>query len=658
MASIVVVAGRWEAITPEVRFVGLVASLLAVYFTAETLRRRLTTTATALAVLSAAITAPVGIAAAATLEQTWPVCVLVGGVLALVASEVQSRRWSLPVLKAATVIAVGLGATGLAALTDTPVAVIGALTAAVACAVGAEKRSVVLGTAASFMPFLVLLADAGVGAGTLERIGATGPSLSWSAPLASLIGAIVIAISAHRRSDVALAGLAAAALLVGALLGLYRLESPAVIWWSLPALLALVLLATERLTRHTVWKQAAGLAIPALIVPLALAATISPVIVLGARMLNELSGVGRDTTWALPLALTTIALFTSAVRVEQSPRARGALFGAGCLAACAATLSSGAALYGWDDVAMLWTITALTGYVGLRASGRGDRWFHAGAVLAVVSVAASMAVGGLSTDAAALALVAFATAATGVAFLYSRVTPVDTTAVVASVFALVVAVESAPYVQSIVVATVAAQFSIYSLARNQRNLATLGGAVSAIAAASLWWTSGTNDAAIAWLEPHGADGSDLAITVASLALMLAGMLLRRMRPAGMAVSSWLAYSPGLAMAATWLLMAQIDVDGTWPTVSGLTVGLVAVGVGGWRHLAAPLVLGTALIGGSVVVSAGPRLAEAPTWIWIAAGGVIMLALAALIERSDRRLLFSDPEAGEPSLAQQFFRGFE
>ena len=100
LAAIVVVAGRWESISPEVRFAGLVAALLGVYFTAETLRSRIRLTATALATLAAALTAPVGIAAAATLEQEWPACILVGGLAALLATELQSRRWNVHPLKA------------------------------------------------------------------------------------------------------------------------------------------------------------------------------------------------------------------------------------------------------------------------------------------------------------------------------------------------------------------------------------------------------------------------------------------------------------------------------------------------------------------------------------------------------------------------------
>ena len=89
VASIIVVAGQWQSIGPEARFAGLVGSLLAIYFAAEAGRRRVHATASALAVLAACLTAPVGIAAAAALEAPSPVCITVGGIAALFATELQ-----------------------------------------------------------------------------------------------------------------------------------------------------------------------------------------------------------------------------------------------------------------------------------------------------------------------------------------------------------------------------------------------------------------------------------------------------------------------------------------------------------------------------------------------------------------------------------------
>ena len=66
--------------------------------------------------------------------------------------------------------------------------------------------------------------------------------------------------------------------------------------------------------------------------------------------------------------------------------------------------------------------------------------------------------------------------------------------------------------------------------------------------------------------------------------------------------------------------------------------------------------------GTLLISAGPRLAAAPTWVWIAVGGVGLLGIAAMIERSDRAILpilRDDSDDGdEPSLLESFCQDFE
>ena len=116
VAAIVVVAGNWQDISPAFKFAGLVAVTVGLGLAAERARFVVPATARAVAHLAAALTAPVGIAAAAVTGATWPVCVLTGGALAAVVCEVQARRWRAPLLDGAAVIAIGLGIVGLAAL--------------------------------------------------------------------------------------------------------------------------------------------------------------------------------------------------------------------------------------------------------------------------------------------------------------------------------------------------------------------------------------------------------------------------------------------------------------------------------------------------------------------------------------------------------------
>jgi hypothetical protein len=121
-----------------------------------------------------------------------------------------------------------------------------------------------------------------------------------------------------------------------------------------------------------------------------------------------------------------------------------------------------------------------------------------------------------------------------------------------------------------------------------------------------------------------------------------------------AISSWLATGPGLALVTTWLLASQIEPGADWATLSALVIGISATAIGGRRRLGAPLVAGTVMVVGTLLISAGPRLATAPTWAWIAVGGTGLLILAALIERSDRPSPNGpDPVGDGPSLRRRF-----
>lgn len=659
VAAIVVVASRWQAINPEVRFSGLVAALLAVFFVAEAGRRDYPSTSTALASLAATLTAPVGIAAAATLSQPWPVCILVGGIAALVATEAQSRRWDVGVLKAATVAGAGLTATGLAGLTDVPVGVLVAGAAAVALVLGAVRRSIVLSVAVGCAPALLALDAAGVGRGTLARIGATGPSLAWSAPIAGGIAALVLGAIAHRRRELALVGLSVATLASGVLVGLGHGEVGAVAWWCLPALVLLAAEAVAVLGGRSVWADAAAKVAPFIALPVAVGGLVAPLGALVGRTVAEFGGGSVDPGWAIPLALTAVALGVATVgssrRSGRAWRVTGT-YAAAAAAAYAAVMMTGETFFGWPEVAMLGAIAITTGIAG--AAGR-PRWVHAAAVLAVADLAAALGAGGLDGDGAVLLLLAVTAALTGVAFLRADVTPIDTAAVSVAVLLVVVAPEATTAaLHSIAIAMASGQWLLYSLLQRARLRSIATGGVFGGSLVSLWWTTGTNDRFLSVVERFGADETDVALGVATTALLVIGMLIRRLHAGGgRAASSWLAYSPGLGMAAAWLLEAQLDATTAWATFTALGVGIVATAVGGLRRLGAPLVIGTGMIAGTVAISAGPRLAAAPTWAWIAMGGIGLLTLAALIERSNRPTVGASGGEGR-SLVDQFRQDFD
>ena len=239
---------------------------------------------------------------------------------------------------------------------------------------------------------------------------------------------------------------------------------------------------------------------------------------------------------------------------------------------------------------------------------------------------------------------------TGLATLDPRLIVGRTAGVVASVLGVAASTGASPIFTSIALVVLGVQISTAGLLSARRWLVATGATITTGAIVSLWWTTGTNQWMIDAIAPYSADGSDVAIAAASLLMLLGGWLLRRTTSA----SSWLAYSPGLGMAGTWLVATQLEPGADWATFGALIVGVIALAVGGVRRLGAPLVLGTLLVISTIVLSAGTRLAAAPTWLWIAVGGIGLLVIAALVERSDRPLLpIGRRSEQQQSLLEQF-----
>jgi hypothetical protein len=788
------VASRWEAIGPEIRFSGLVAALLAIHFAAETGRRQYPTTSTALTALAVSLTAPVGIAAAATLGQPWPICIVVGGVAALLSAEIQARRWNLIALTAASVPAWGLVATGVAAVTPITAPVLGVVGAVGALALGAPRRAVGLAIAVAVSPALRVLGAAGVGPGTVERIDITSDAASWSAPVAAVIAAIVIGVVAHRRDDRVLAVVAAAAAVPGLADVLTSGDPAAALLWSLPAVVALGFEALAVVGDRSVFGGLARRFAPATSGALALAALPLPLLAIVAGVFHEWDGTDLDRSLAVPLTLTALAVMAGAAgswrRLEMwwfrdAALALGSLLalGASIVAGLPLIVAAAGALAGWVVVSAVtswstWSlvtvahtsfatlaaggaempptwlqvavfaaaglattvaltsdrreIVALTGLpfvvlitgravdwaidsatdgstlaiaagmvvlaavlrpsvswpsiaivigaaasslvdsgpsfllatalalsaLAMGAAGRrfGPLAYHAAGILAAAAGGVALGSTDLSADARSTVLALASVALVGVAMTDRRLNALTTASTATATMALIIAATGgSPWMVSLATMTLAAHGMLHSAIHRHPQLTAVSAAAFVGGAISLWWTTGTNGIVIDWLAPHGVTGQDLALGGVGLLLLVAGAGARR----SATVSTWLAYSPGLGLLTTWLLTAQADPDGVWATAAALGVGVIAVASGGLRRLAAPLILGTFLLGGTVLISAGPRLAEAPTWSWIALGGVGLLVLAALVERSERPILPSGrtPD-GETSLVEDFCESFE
>ncbi|MCB0969891.1 MAG: hypothetical protein KDB37_23865, partial [Ilumatobacter sp.] len=80
---------------------------------------------------------------------------------------------------------------------------------------------------------------------------------------------------------------------------------------------------------------------------------------------------------------------------------------------------------------------------------------------------------------------------------------------------------------------------------------------------------------------------------------------------------------------------QIDRNPVWALPAAVTFGVTAAAIGAWRRLAAPLVAGTAITAATTFVAMGSDLRAVPTWMWLALGGVALLGIAVLIERTSQ-----------------------
>ena len=113
-------------------------------------------------------------------------------------------------------------------------------------------------------------------------------------------------------------------------------------------------------------------------------------------------------------------------------------------------------------------------------------------------------------------------------------------------------------------------------------------------------------------------------------LLVAGWLVRRRQP----LSSWVAYGPAVLLAGVPAMAERFSGGPAWHAIIAGGVGIVAVGVGGWRRLGGPLVLGTGLLVLTTVYESLAVTAGVPTWAWLALGGSVLLGAGIAMERND------------------------
>jgi hypothetical protein len=99
------------------------------------------------------------------------------------------------------------------------------------------------------------------------------------------------------------------------------------------------------------------------------------------------------------------------------------------------------------------------------------------------------------------------------------------------------------------------------------------------------------------------------------------------------LSSWVAYGPAIALVGGAALLERLDGGPAVHAVVAGAIGAAAVAVGGWGRLAAPLLVGTALLVGVAAHESLAVTTALPTWVWLAAGGSTLLGAGIALERS-------------------------
>ena len=93
--------------------------------------------------------------------------------------------------------------------------------------------------------------------------------------------------------------------------------------------------------------------------------------------------------------------------------------------------------------------------------------------------------------------------------------------------------------------------------------------------------------------------------------------------------------PAVCAKLPVLSPSESEVRLTVPVPAAVTFGVTAAAIGAWRRLAAPLVAGTAITAATTFVAMGSDLSAVPTWTWLALGGLALLGIAVLIERTSQ-----------------------
>jgi hypothetical protein len=123
---------------------------------------------------------------------------------------------------------------------------------------------------------------------------------------------------------------------------------------------------------------------------------------------------------------------------------------------------------------------------------------------------------------------------------------------------------------------------------------------------------------------------DVWVLPVAVYLWVAAHLARR---AGTLRSSWAVDVPPLLLVVVPAVVERATGGSGWHAVLAGAVAVLAIVVGGVGRHAGPLVVGTIALLAVVLVETFAVVAAVPTWAWLSLGGLVLLAAAAVIERT-------------------------
>lgn len=131
------------------------------------------------------------------------------------------------------------------------------------------------------------------------------------------------------------------------------------------------------------------------------------------------------------------------------------------------------------------------------------------------------------------------------------------------------------------------------------------------------------------LTDSGVGASEPYLVPVCALLLIAGL-----RARSIGTSSWIAYGPAVGLLGGSALLERMAGGPGWHAVVAGAVAVVAVAAGGARRLAAPLLLGSALLVTLVGFETLAITSSFPTWVWLALGGSALLGSGVAMERND------------------------